>query len=163
VGVELVKRLKRADVVLVPLGGGGLLSGIAGYLKKVNSETQLIGCSPENSQVMIQSIEAGRIVDLPSKPTLSSATAGGVEPGAITFDLCEEFVDSFTTVSEDGIRDDMLDFYREEGLLIEGAAALPVAAFRRMSGRFAGKNVVLIISGGNVEPERLNDIRDIKA
>jgi threonine dehydratase len=157
IGVEVARRLNDVDAVFAPLGGGGLLSGMAGYLKVLNPSVEITGCSPENSQVMIQSVKAGRILDLPSRPTLSDATAGGVEQGAITFELCAELVDSFVTVTEDDIRDAILDFRREEGLLIEGAAALPVAAFRKTSGRYAGRDVVLIISGGNIDPERLKD------
>ena len=96
---------------------------------------------------------------MPSKPTLSDATAGGVEPGAITFDLCAKFVDSFVAVTENEIRNAILDLRREEGLLVEGAAALPVAAFREMSGGYDGANVVLIISGGNIDPERLTGMK----
>jgi threonine dehydratase len=151
VAVEVARELEAVDAVFVPLGGGGLLSGVAGYLKTAAPETEVIGCSPENSQVMIQSVKAGRILDLPSESTLSDATAGGVEPGAITFDLCMRFVDSFVTVSEDEIKGAMLDFSRAEGMPIEGAAAVAVAAFRREENRLGGKDIVLIISGGNID------------
>jgi threonine dehydratase len=156
IGVELVRRLERIDAVIVPVGGGGLISGVAGYLKEAHPGAEIIGCSPENSQVMIQSVMAGRILDLPSEPTLSDATAGGIEPGSITFDLCAEFVDSFIAVSEDEIRGALLEFEREEGMLIEGAGALPVAAFGRLADRLGGANVVLIVSGGNIDPDWFN-------
>lgn len=158
VAVEATARLESVGAVFVPLGGGGLLSGMAGYLKKAAPGAEVIGCSPENSQVMIQSIKAGRILDLPSEPTLSDATAGGVEPGAITFDLCARFADSFVTVREDEIRRAMLDFQQAEGMPIEGAAALTVAAYRRAEDRLAGTNVVLVISGGNIDPDSIRQI-----
>lgn len=158
IGVELERQLERIDAVFAPLGGGGLISGVAGYLKRVDPRVEIIGCSPENSKVMIQSIRAGRIMDLPSRPTISDATAGGVEQGAITFDLCREFVDSFVTVSEDEIRDALVNIKREHGMTVEGAGAVPMAAFQKTAGRYAGKNVALIISGGNIDCARFEDI-----
>jgi threonine dehydratase len=155
IGIELARQLQDIDAVLVPLGGGGLISGIAGYLKHVNPRVEIIGCSPKNSQVMIQSVRAGMLLDLPSEPTLSDATAGGVEPGSITFDLCAEFVDTFVTVTEDEIKRAIMDIKREHYMLIEGAGAVPVAAFRKTAGRFAGRKTVLVISGGNIDPARL--------
>ena len=79
IGLELERQLDRIDVVFVSLGGGGLISGIAAYLKARRPDVQIVGCSPENSQVMIQSVRAGEILDLPSKPTLSDGTAGGAK------------------------------------------------------------------------------------
>ena len=99
IAFELTNQLDQIDAVYVALGGGGMISGIAGYLKSTNPEVKIIGCSPENSQVMIQSVKAGRVLDLPSLPTLSDGTAGGVEPGSITLDFCREFVDDYITVS----------------------------------------------------------------
>ena len=158
IGVELARQLKDIDAVLIPVGGGGLIAGIGGFLKHVNPHLEIIGCSPKNSQVMIQSVRAGRILELQSEPTLSDATAGGVEPGSITFDLCAKFVDSFVTVTEDEIKCALLDFRREHGMLIEGAGAVPVAAFQKTAGRFAGRNAVLVISGGNIDPDRFEDV-----
>ena len=100
IGLELDRQLDRIDAVFVSLGGGGLISGIAAYLKSRHPGVKIVGCSPENSQVMIQSVRAGKILDLPSKPTLSDGTAGGVEPGAITFELCRQLVKEYVTVSE---------------------------------------------------------------
>lgn len=158
IGVELASGLARVDAVLVPVGGGGLISGIGGYLKRVNPDVEITGCSPENSQVMIRSVKAGRILDLPSLPTLSDATAGGVEPGSITFDLCKESVDSFVTVTEDEIRLALLEFRRAHGMTIEGAAAVAVASYLKDAERYAGRNVVIVISGGNIDPARVRDI-----
>ncbi len=82
IAVELVNELNRIDIVFVALGGGGLISGIAGYLKSNQPAVEIIGCSPQNSQVMIQSVDAGQILDLPSLPTISDGTAGGIDPFA---------------------------------------------------------------------------------
>jgi threonine dehydratase len=158
IGVELVRQLDRIDVVFVSLGGGGLISGVAGYLKSVNPDVTVIGCSPENSQVMIQSVRAGKILDLPSLPTLSDGTAGGIEPGAITFDLCRELVDDYETVTEDEIAESLRIFLKTHHMLIEGAAAVAIASYLKMPERCSGKNVVIIICGANIGPGTLKRI-----
>jgi threonine dehydratase len=158
IAVELVKQLDYIDAVFVALGGGGMMSGIAGYLRSFRPEAQIIGCSPENSQVMIQSVKAGKILDLPSLPTLSDGTAGGVEPGSITFDLCRELVDDYIVVTEYDIRESLREFIQSHHMLIEGAAAVAVAAFVKQADRFKDKNVVVIICGGNISIETLKEI-----
>jgi threonine dehydratase len=112
VGIELARQLPSVDAVFIALGGGGLLAGVAAHLKSIWPGTVVIGCSPENSAVMIESLKAGRILDLPSAPTLSDGTAGGVEAGAITFDWCRTLGDAYVTVSEDEIRQAMRSSWR---------------------------------------------------
>jgi len=158
IGFELTKQLDQIDAVYVALGGGGMISGIAGYLKSKNPEVEIIGCSPENSQVMIQSVKAGRILDLPSLPTLSDGTAGGVEPGSITLEICRDFVDYYMTVTESEIKESLREFIQAQHMLIEGSAAVAVAACKKQADRLAGKNVVVIICGGNISLETLKTI-----
>lgn len=158
IGMELAHQLDQIDVVFVSLGGGGLISGIAGYLKNVRPEVQVIGCSPENSQVMIQSVNAGEILDLPSLPTLSDGTAGGIEAGSITFELCRDLVDDYITVTEDEIKESLLLFIQNHHILIEGAAAVAIASYLKIYERFTGKNVVIIICGANIDLEMLKKI-----
>jgi threonine dehydratase len=155
IGAELAAQLDRIDAVFVSLGGGGLISGIAGYLKQALPGVQVIGCSPENSRVMIESVRAGAILDLPSLPTLSDGTAGGVEAGAITFDLCRQLVDSYVTVTEDEIAASLRDFIGAHHMLIEGSAAVAIAAFVRRAEEFARKNVVIVLCGANISLETL--------
>jgi threonine dehydratase len=158
VGVELARQLEGIDAVYVALGGGGLISGIAGYLKSVQPGVQMIGCSPKNSQVMIQSVKAGQILDLPSLPTLSDGTAGGIEAGAITFDLCRTLVDDYLTVSEEEIAASLRLFIGAHHMLIEGAAAVAIAAYLKSCQRFAGQNVVIVICGANISLETLRQV-----
>ena len=158
IGFELTNQLDRIDAVYVALGGGGMISGIAGYLKTINPAVHIIGCSPENSQVMIQSVKAGRILDLPSLPTLSDGTAGGIEPGSITLEFCRDLVDDFITVTEEEIKDSLREFMQTQHMLIEGSAAVAVAACKKKAGRFAGQNVVVVICGGNISNETLKEI-----
>jgi threonine dehydratase len=158
IAVELARQLERTDAVLVSLGGGGLISGIAGYLKSVRPNVHVVGCSPENSQVMIQSIEAGKIMDLPSLPTLSDGTAGGVEPGSITFDLCRNLVDEFVTVTEDEIAKSLREYMSIHHMMIEGSAAVAIAAFEKLRAGLTGKNVVIVLCGANISLETLKQI-----
>jgi threonine dehydratase len=158
IGLELTGQLPEVDAVLVAVGGGGLISGIAAALKQARPQVQIIGCWPENSQVMYQSIKAGRILDLPSKPTLSDGTAGGVEAGSITFPLCRDLVDAFETVSETQIADHMRQFMTAHHQLIEGSAAVPIAALVKRQTEFAGKNVVVVLCGANIGLEALKDV-----
>ena len=146
------------DAVLVPVGGGGLISGIAGYLKSVNPDIEIIGCQPQNSAVMYESIKAGRILEMESKPTISDGTAGGIEPGSITFDICNQYVDNYLLVTEDEIKAAIKLIIEKHFLLIEGAAALSVACFIKARERFRNKNVVLILSGSKISLDKLKQI-----
>jgi threonine dehydratase len=150
-----MEQLQTIDTVLVQVGGGGLISGIAGYLKAVDPSVEVIGCQPINSCVMYESIKAGEIVDIESLPTLSDGTAGGIESGSITFDLCRRFVDDFILLDEDEIAEAMRFLHEEEGLTIEGAAALPAAAVLKEQERFTGRRAALIVSGGGVDESTL--------
>ncbi len=158
IAFEMVDQLDRIDAVFVALGGGGLISGIAAYLKSVRPDVRVIGCSPANSQVMIESVRAGEILDLPSLPTLSEGTAGGVEAGAITFHLCRTLIDDFVAVTEEEIAENVRLFIDKHHMLIEGAAAVPVAAYRRMGDRFAGQRVAIVICGANIPLETLRKV-----
>jgi threonine dehydratase len=158
VGLELLDQIKKIDAVLVPVGGGGLISGIAACLKAKKKDTVVIGCQPINSCVMYESLRAGRILELESKPSLSDATAGGIEKGSLTFDLCRELVDDFILVSEQEIKEAILVGLRQHAFLIEGAAALSIASYLKTAKRFAGKSVVLILSGARIGLDQLEQI-----
>lgn len=158
IGIELMRQLGRIDAIFVSVGGGGLIAGIAAWVKSVSPATRVIGCSPENSQVMIQSVRAGRILDLPSLPTLSDGTAGGIEAGSITFPLVRDLVDEFTTVSEDEIMSGMRAFMEAHHMMIEGAAGVALAAFDRQKAKWAGANVVVVLCGANISLATLKAI-----
>jgi len=152
VAVELTRQLEGIDAVLVPVGGGGLISGIAAYLKAFDRDIQVIGCQPRNSCVMSQSVAAGKIVEAEEAPTISDGTAGGIEPGSVTFDLCRRFVDDFILLEEKEIERAICFLYENEGMAVEGAAALAVAAIMNNGARFAGRRVVAVLSGSRLDP-----------
>ena len=100
-GIEIARQAGQIDSVFVAVGGGGLIGGIALYLKSVNPGIRVIGCSPAASNVMAQSVRAGRIVEMPSEPTLSDGTAGGVEDNSMTFCAsCRDLVDHWIDVTK---------------------------------------------------------------
>jgi len=158
VGIELARQLDELDTIIVPVGGGGLISGIAGYMKALNPKIEIVGCQPEYSPVMYESIKAGKIVEMESKSTLSDGTAGGIEKNSITFDICRNYVDDFILVSEEEIKEAIKLCLEKHALLIEGAAALSVAALIKEKERFKKKNVVLIISGARISLSQLREI-----
>ncbi len=158
IGIELERQLEEIDTIYVAVGGGGMISGIAGYLKTRRPQLEVVGCSPENSAVMCESLRAGRVLDLESLPTLSDGTAGGMEADSLTFELCQENIDRFVLVSERQIAESMRLVIEHHHMLIEGAAAVPVAAFLEERERQSGKNVVLVLCGANVSADVLRRV-----
>lgn len=158
IGLELARQAPHLDVVLVPVGGGGLISGIAGYLKALDDRIRIIGCQPVNSPVMAESVRAGRILEIESLATLSDGTAGGIEPGSITFNFCRDLVDEFILVSESEIARALRLMIDNHHMLVEGAAALPVAALLRSPESFSGLKVALVISGSRIGSQTLVEI-----
>ncbi len=156
VAVEMHEQMQRIDSVIVAVGGGGLIGGIAAYLKGVTPNVRVIGALPEKSPVMALSVRAGRIVEFASEPTLSDGTAGGIEPGAITFDLCRTLVDEWVLVSEAEIATAMRDFIAAQNQVIEGAAAVALATLGRVDVR--GRRVAVVLCGGNVSPDTLRQV-----
>jgi threonine dehydratase len=161
IGVELHRQVPNLDAVFVVVGGGGLIGGIGAYLKSVSPQTEIVGCWPENSPVMKQCMEAGRIIDVPEQPTLSESTAGGLEPGSITLELCKAVIDRPVLVSEEEILAAMRLILEAEHWLIEGAAAVAVAAFLKDADGYKGKRAVIILCGRNVSPAVLTKLQDM--
>ncbi len=157
-GVEIVEQLPDIDTAFIAVGGGGLISGVGSVLKGHNPRLRLFGCQPAASAVMARSIEAGRILDLPSDATLSDGTAGGVEPDAITFELCRELVDEFVLVSEEQIAAAMRAYMTAESDRIEGAAGVAIAALEARKQAIVKRKIVVIICGGNVSQATLDAV-----
>jgi threonine dehydratase len=157
-GVEIARQLPDIDAAFVAVGGGGLISGVGSVLKQHNPGLLLFGCQPAASAVMAHSIAAGKILDMPSDATLSDGTAGGIEPGAITFEPCRALVDEFVLVGEDEIAAAMRDYMAAERQRIEGAAGVAIAALMARSSAVKGRKVAVIICGGNVSDATLQAV-----
>lgn len=160
IGLEVLEDLPDVDVVFVSVGGGGLISGVAAYLKTKNPNIKVIGCQPENSPVMYKSVQCGSIVNMESLETLSDGTGGGVDPEAITFDLCRDLVDDWVIASEAEISIAVYQMLKEHCKVIEGAAGLAIASFLKTKDQYKGKNVVIISCGGNISVAKLRDVID---
>jgi threonine dehydratase len=157
VGVEIVEQLagQRLDAIFVAVGGGGLVSGIASVLKQHWPEIRVYGASPVRDAAMVASIEAGKVVQVDAQGTLSDGTAGSVEPGSITFELCRELVDDWILVSEDAISAALRMVIDTEHQLVEGSAAMAFAAARARRTELAGQRIAIVSCGGNISSSTL--------
>ena len=160
-GIEICRQLPGVEAAFIAVGGGGLISGVGSVLKLHNPELQLFGCQPQASAVMAKSVAAGEILDLPSDPTLSDGTAGGVESDSMTFELCRDLVDDFVLVSEPEIAAAMRQYMACQEHPIEGAAGVAIAALLAKKSAVAGRKIVLIICGGNISEATLDAIVQI--
>jgi threonine dehydratase len=160
VGVELARQCPDLHAVFIAVGGGGLVSGIASYLKSVRPGIRIVGCWPEHAPALYVALQEGRIVSVPEQPTLSDGTAGGLEPGSITFDLARQLIDDCVLVNEAEIADAVRSVLVEHHLVIEGSAGVAIAAWRKTAERYAGQNVAIILCGGNIAPAKLRTVLD---
>lgn len=157
IGLEILDQLPDADAVVVPVGGGGLASGIIVAVKSINPDCRVYAVEPENAASLKESIIAGKPIELESAYTIADGTAVK-RPGDLTYEICNAYCDGFLTVTEEEIRAAIAHLYIEEGITAEGAGALATAAV--MSGKIPSdcKKVVCIVSGGNIDSILLQEI-----
>ncbi len=135
------------------VGGGGLVSGIASWIKEHQPHAQIIGCQPVNSPEMYLSILAGHVVPAPeAKSTLSDGSAGPLEEESITFPICQKLVDRFILVTEEEIKSAIRYLWSNQELIIEGAAGVAMAAAQRENATNKNLTSVVILCGGNIDP-----------
>jgi threonine dehydratase len=159
VAIEMLDQQPNLEVVVAPVGGGGLISGLGISLKSERCQIKLVGCQPVNSPEMVESISRGKIIEEDiSLTTLSDGTAGGMEPGSITFEICRELVDEWALIHESDIAFEIINMLRTHQILIEGAAALPIAYLRKNSSRYIHQNVGLVISGKRISITKLKEL-----
>lgn len=151
IGLEILNQLPSADVVVVPIGGGGLISGIAYTIKQLKPNCKVYGVQAAGAPSMEHSIADGEIETLDTVNTIADGIAVKT-PGSLTYDICNEYVDGIVTVTDDEIALAILTLLEQQKLIAEGAGAVPVAAV--MNGKIPdidGKNVVCVVSGGNID------------
>lgn len=159
IGLELLEDFPEIDTILVPLSGGGLLSGIAFALKAADPSIRTIGVSMDRGPAMVDSLRAGRIVEVHEEPTLADALAGGLGlNNAYTFDMIREFVDETILVSEEEIAEAMTFALEEQHVVVEGGGAVGIAALLAGKEMPLGRNVAVVISGGNVDLPHMLDV-----
>ena len=157
IGLELLDQLPDIEAVIVPIGGGGLISGIAYALKSLEPSVKVYGVQAEGAASMQKSVSRGYRECLNSVSTVADGIAVK-EPGEHTFDLCSKYVDDIVTVSEDEICAAILALMEQQKLIAEGAGAVAVAAAMFNKVPVAGKKVVCIVSGGNIDVTILNRV-----
>jgi threonine dehydratase len=154
VAVEILGDWPDVDTMLVPVGGGGLVSGIAIAARAMAPRLEVVGVEAEASQAFHEALKAGRIVEVEVHPTLADGLAGNMDPESMTFDLVRRFVDRTVLAPEAAIEDAIRGLFEEERVVAEGAGAAAAAAL--LSGLpLAGRKVAIVVSGSNIDAELL--------
>lgn len=152
IAVEIFEQLESPDIIAVPVGGGGLISGISLFARAAGASTRVVGIQPQASGPMYESFRAREMVTVNHGPTLSDGTAGGISPA--TLDIVLHNVDDMEMVTEEAIRNAIRGLFVEERLIVEGAGALTVAAL--LSGNiWSSGPLVLVLSGSNIDSDVL--------
>ena len=157
IGLEIMESMPDVDVVLCPVGGGGLISGVAYAVKKLNPRVKVYGIQAEGAPSMYESIHANRILTLDSVSTIADGIAVK-QPGEHTFAYCKQYLDGIVTVSEDEICAAILRLMEKHRMIAEGAGAVSIAAAMFNKVPLQGKKVVCIVSGGNIDVNFLSRI-----
>ena len=150
IGIELLDQLPDVDAVIVPVGGGGLISGVAFAIKSLRPNVKVYGVQASGAPSMVQSLSHKRIERLPSVKTIADGIAVK-EPGTHTFDICSKYVDDVVTVTDDEISTAILSLIEQQKLVAEGAGAVSVAAAMFGKLPIEGKKTICLVSGGNID------------
>ena len=151
VGLDLIEAMPSFEVLVVPLGGGGLASGVGLAIKAAAPRVTIVGVEVEASSPFTLSLEAGRITEITPRASLADGLTGNLEAGSITFPLVKQVVDYVVTVSEDDLTRAMRGLAGEEHLIVEGAGAAATAAVIAGKASAPGQRVVALVTGGNVD------------
>lgn len=157
IGLELLDQLPETNVVLVPVGGGGLVSGVAFAIKSLNPNIKVYGVQATGAPSMFNSLEHRHVERLKSVQTIADGIAVK-EPGQLTYDICDKYVDGIVTVTEDEICAAILALIEQHKLIAEGAGAVSVAAAMFNKVPVEGKKVICLVSGGNIDVTILNRV-----
>lgn len=160
VGLEILREANfNVDYLFIPIGGGGLISGLGSYFKQVSPGTKIIGVEPEGAPSMKQSLEKGERITLTNFEKFVDGAAVATV-GQHNFDITKEVVDDIILVPEGKVCTTILQLYNEEAIVVEPAGALSIAALDLYKDKIKGKNVVCIVSGGNNDITRTEEIKE---
>jgi len=159
VGLEILEDVPDVDAVIVPIGGGGLIAGVGLAIKSLKPGVRVIGVEPHHAAAMSASLRAGRVTRVETQPTLADGLAVA-EPGKLCFEIVREVVDRIVLVDEGQIALSVLRLLELEKTVVEGAGAVPLAAAMDPSIDLKGKNVVLLLCGGNIDVTLISRIID---
>lgn len=157
IGLEILEEMPHIDAVVVPVGGGGLISGVAFALKTLRPDIKVFGVQAAGAPSMAKSMEKAERIHLDSVSTIADGIAVK-EPGDLTYELCQKYVDEIVTVSDDEIAAAILALIEKQKLIAEGAGAAAVAAVMFDKLPIEGKKVVCVVSGGNIDVNILNRV-----
>jgi threonine dehydratase len=160
VAVEILDDWPECDAMVVPVGGGGLISGIGLWAKAIRPALRLVGVQPAASPPMYAYLATGSMKPMPIAPTLAEGVRGNIERSSITWRMCRQLVDEVVVVDEEAIAAAMAWAVSEHHLIVEGAAALGIAALRERLGDVEGRRVAVVLTGRNVESSVLRSILD---
>lgn len=155
VGLEILEELEDVDTILVPIGGGGLISGIAGAVKALKPSVKVIGVEPEGAQTLNYSMIKNKISELKEVTTIAEGVAVK-RPGDKTFELVREYVDDIIVVSDVDVLEAFLLMVEKEKLVAENAGVLALAALKKLP--YIGKKVVCVVSGGNIDVVTISEM-----
>ena len=159
VGVEILEELAKVDYLFVPVGGGGLSAGVGAFFKSFSPQTKIIGVEPEGAPSMFEALKAGQPVTLESiEQFVDGASVKRV--GDITFSICKEVLDDMLLIPEGKVCSTILKLYNEDAIVAEPAGALAIAALDDYAEQIKGKNIVCIVSGGNNDIDRMQEIKE---
>lgn len=160
IGMEIMQESRQPiDYLFVPIGGGGLASGVGAYFRQISPETKIIGVEPAGAASMKAATEAGHIVELESIDKFVDGAAVK-RAGKYTFPICREVLDDIVAVPEGAVCSTILELYNKSAIVAEPAGALSIAALRFYADRIQGKHVVAILSGSNNDITRTEEIRE---
>lgn len=159
VGVEILKELSGVDYIFIPVGGGGLASGVGSFFKKNSPETKVIGVEPQGAPSLYKALEQGKPVTLGNIDTFVDG-ASVKRTGDLTFEICKEVLDDLKLVPEGKVCSVLLQLYNEDAIVAEPAGTLSVAVLDDYADEIKGKNVVCIISGGNNDISRTAEMQE---
>ncbi len=159
VGVEILEDQSQIDFLFIPVGGGGLGAGVGSYFKTFSPNTKIIGLEPEGAPAMYQSLKAGKPVTLENIDRFVDGAAVK-RVGDLTFAICKEVLDDLHLVPEGKVCTTILKLYNEDAIVVEPAGALSIAALDNYADEIRGKNIVCIISGGNNDIDRMQEIKE---
>ena len=160
IGLEIMEQAKeKLDYIFVPIGGGGLASGLGAYIKAVSPETKIIGVEPAGAPCMKTAIEKGEVIELDKIDKFVDGAAVK-KAGALTYNVCKEVLDDIGVVPEGAVCTTIIQMYNKSAIVVEPAGALSSAALRFYADKIKGKKVACIVSGSNNDITRMEEIRE---
>jgi len=153
IGLEIAEDAPHVDAVFLSVGGGGLASGVGVALTAHAAQARLIGCWPANSPALLRALEIGRIHDVEETDTISDGTAGGIEPGSVTLDICSRVIHQRVEVQELLIKEAMWALAEHDHWIVEGAAGVALAGLCSLRQGMKGKTIAIVLCGRNISAE----------